>query len=45
LIEQREQIVAKMEEIQKTLDMLDYKIEVYENIVLKKEKEIMPAGE
>jgi DNA-binding transcriptional MerR regulator len=41
LIEQRKQLVAKMEEIQKTLDILDHKIEVYENAVLKKEKEII----
>ena len=39
LKEQREQLAAKMEEMQKTLDMLDYKIRVYENAVLKKEKE------
>ena len=39
---QREQLVAKMEEMQKTLDMLDYKIRVYENAVLKKEKELIP---
>jgi DNA-binding transcriptional MerR regulator len=41
LKEQREQLVAKMEEMQKTLDTLDYKINVYENAVLKKEKEII----
>jgi DNA-binding transcriptional MerR regulator len=40
LKEQREQLVAKMEDIQKTLDLLDHKLEVYENIVLEKEKEI-----
>jgi len=39
LKEQREQLVAKMEELQKTLATLDYKINVYENAVLKKEKE------
>jgi MerR family transcriptional regulator, aldehyde-responsive regulator len=38
LIEQREQLVARMEEMQKTLDVLNYKISVYENAVLKKEK-------
>ena len=31
LIDQRAQLTAKMEEMQKTLDLLDYKIEVYEN--------------
>jgi DNA-binding transcriptional MerR regulator len=41
LKEQREQFVSKMEEIQKTLDLLDHKIEVYENALLKKEKEIV----
>lgn len=40
LKEQRKQLAAKMEEMQKTLDLLDYKIQVYENAVLKKEKEI-----
>jgi MerR family transcriptional regulator, aldehyde-responsive regulator len=42
LIEQREQLVARMNEMQKTLDILDHKIEVYENAVLKKEKEMIP---
>jgi DNA-binding transcriptional MerR regulator len=41
LKEQREQLLAKMEEMQKTLDILDYKIGVYENAVLKKEKEMI----
>ena len=41
LKKQREQLVAKMEEIQKTLDLVDFKIEVYENALLKKEKEII----
>lgn len=40
LKEQREQLVARMKEMQKTLGLLDYKIEVYEDAVLKKEKEI-----
>jgi MerR family transcriptional regulator, aldehyde-responsive regulator len=38
LKEQREQLVARIKEMQKTLDVLDHKIEVYENAVLKKEK-------
>jgi len=42
LIEQREHLVAKMAEMQKTLDVLDYKIKVYENAVLKREKELIP---
>jgi len=41
LIEQRAQLVAQMEEMQKTLDMLNYKIEVYENAILKKENEMV----
>ena len=31
--EQRELLAARMKEMQKTLDILDYKIEVYENAV------------
>ena len=38
LIEQRGLLAARMKEMQKTLDILDHKIEVYENAVLKKEK-------
>ena len=41
LKEQREQLAARMREMQKTLDILDHKIKVYENAVLKKEKEIV----
>lgn len=42
LIEQRAQLAAKMAEMQKTLDVLDYKIGVYEKAVLKREKELIP---
>ena len=45
LVEQRTQLVARMEEMQKTLDLLDYKIEVYEKALLKKEKEIVQTVE
>ena len=45
LKEQREQLVARMKEMQKTLDILERKIEVYENAVLKKEKEMIPIEE
>ena len=45
LIEQRELLVARMNEMQKTLDILDHKIEVYEKAVLKKEKEMVQAEE
>lgn len=45
LIEQRELLAARMQEMQKTLDILDHKIEVYENAVLKKEKQMIPIEE
>jgi DNA-binding transcriptional MerR regulator len=38
LVEQRELLLARMTEMQKTLDLLNYKIEVYENAVLSREK-------
>lgn len=41
LIDQRDDLVRKMEEMQKTLDLLNYKIEVYEDRLLKKETEIL----
>lgn len=40
LVDQRDEIVHKMEEMQKTLDLLNYKIEVYENALLEKENEL-----
>ena len=43
--EQREQLAARMKEMQKTLDLLDYKIAGYENAVLKKEKQMIPIEE
>jgi DNA-binding transcriptional MerR regulator len=42
LIEQREQLLARMKEMQETLDLLNYKISVYENAVLKREQELLP---
>jgi MerR family transcriptional regulator, aldehyde-responsive regulator len=45
LVEQRAQLAARMAEMQKTLDLLDHKIEVYENALLKKEKEIAQTEE
>jgi len=39
LIEQRKQLIARMEDMQKTLERLDYKIEVYEQVIVK-EKEL-----
>ena len=41
LIEQRDQVSAKIAEMQKTLDLLNYKINVYENTVLQAEKKVM----
>ena len=45
LKEQRELLLARMKELQKTLDVLDHKIEVYENAVLTKEKKIVQTVE
>jgi DNA-binding transcriptional MerR regulator len=41
LIEQRDLLATRMKEMQKTLDLLNHKIEVYENAVLKREKEMI----
>jgi len=40
LTEQRKQLIAKMEDMQKTLERLNYKIESYEQSVVEKEKEL-----
>jgi len=45
LIEQRDLLATRMKEMQKTLDLLNHKIEVYENAVLKKEKGIVQIEE
>lgn len=45
LMEQRELLVARMAQMQKTLDILNHKIEVYEKIVLKNEKEMIEIEE
>jgi DNA-binding transcriptional MerR regulator len=45
LKEQRELLLVRLHEMQKTLDILDHKIEVYENAVLKKEKEMVQVEE
>lgn len=42
LKEQRKLLATRIAEMQKTLDLLDYKINMYENAVLKTEKEIIP---
>jgi DNA-binding transcriptional MerR regulator len=41
LKEQRALLLGRMKEMQKTLDLLDHKIEVYENAVLKKEQAML----
>ena len=41
LVEQRAEITARMEELQTTLDVLNYKINYYENAVLKAENAIV----
>ena len=41
LTEQRVLLVTRMKEMQRTLDILDHKIEVYEKAVLKKEQEMI----
>jgi MerR family transcriptional regulator, aldehyde-responsive regulator len=45
LKEQRELLTARMKEMQKTLDILDHKIEIYENAVLKKEQAMVQIEE
>ena len=40
LLEQREQLNARIEEMKKTLEILNYKIQVYESKMLDKEKKI-----
>jgi DNA-binding transcriptional MerR regulator len=45
LIEQRELVAARLEEMQNTLDRLNYKIEVYEKALLKREQEIVQVEE
>ncbi len=41
LQEQRELLVARMNEMQKTLDVLDRKIAIYENAVLAREQDLL----
>ncbi|MDX1416924.1 MAG: MerR family transcriptional regulator [Candidatus Promineifilaceae bacterium] len=41
LQEQRDHLTARMAELQETLDLLNYKIEVYENAVLKSEQDLI----
>ncbi len=41
LQEQRALLAVRVSEMQKTLDLMDHKISVYENTVLKREKEML----
>jgi DNA-binding transcriptional MerR regulator len=43
LTEQRDLLMTRMKEMQKTLDLLNYKINVYEHSVLNKEKEMIES--
>jgi DNA-binding transcriptional MerR regulator len=45
LVEQRMLLAARMAEMQKTLDLLDHKISVYEDHVLKAERQMRPEDE
>ncbi len=45
LIEQRNLLMARIQEMQKTLDLLNHKIEVYENRILTKEQAIIQPEE
>ena len=43
-IEQRKQLVARIEDMQETLERLDYKIAIYEQTVVEKEKTLKRSG-
>lgn len=45
LTDQGDQLLAKMKEMQETLDLLNYKISVYEDVLLKRENEILRLEE
>ena len=45
LQEQRDLLAERVEEMQKTLDLLNYKVQVYENAILTKEKQIFQIEE
>ncbi|HQV70595.1 MAG TPA: MerR family transcriptional regulator [Thermoflexales bacterium] len=45
LIKQRDHVVAQMAEMQKTLDLLGYKIEMYEKALVKKEQDMLSPDE
>lgn len=41
LLEQRKQLLVKMKEMQQTLERLDHKIEIYDQAVIAKEKQLL----
>lgn len=43
LIEQHKQLIARMEDMQQTLELLNYKIQSYEQTVAEREKELKRA--
>ncbi len=45
LIEQRDQLATRIKEMQATLDLLNHKIQVYENRILTREQAIMQVEE
>ncbi len=45
LKEQRDLLAERIQEMQQTLDLLDHKIQVYENAILSKEKAIVQVEE
>lgn len=45
LIEQRKQLIEKMENVKKTIERLDYKIDRYEQAVVTKENELKRADD
>lgn len=45
LTDQRKQLVEKMEDIKKTIERLDYKIERYEQLVVNNENELKRTGD
>lgn len=45
LVQQRDELLIKLQEMQETLDLLNYKIKVYEERVLKAENEMILKAE
>lgn len=40
LVEQQKQLTARMEEMKKTIERLNHKIEIYEKVIVEKEKKL-----